>query len=469
MDRNAYSLRRQLLALISLPVILAGIVVGALALYSTYHEIDEVYDVQLVHAAKLLHDLTSHDLAAQADHRIRHADPHAGTSHYYEQKISFRVWEHDRLVAESLSAGDLGTATAPPGFSRQSIGDTEWHFFVHVDELTGITVEVAEHAEIRTELIFKILSSLLLPALVFIPIILLLVWIGVTRSLQPMLSLARQVNRRGADDLTPLEATPVPREIAPFISALNRLFARVERALQTEREFTDNAAHELRTPLAAMKTQAQVLRRQSLSQSPDQEGIDNLLESIDRATRMVEQLLTFSRLQHMQENFAPVDLGAVAREVLAEMAPLALKREQQLRTELALDAKVMGSAAALAVLVRNLVDNAIKYSPRGHAIEVRVTAEQDKAELVVSDQGPGIAPEHQTRVFERFYRIGSDEDSGSGLGLAMARWITQTHQADIRLEPLRPAGLRVRVTFRRNGYRNTSADSSGRNPAGRDV
>ncbi len=450
MNPRPYSLRLHLLALISVPVILAGSAIGGLALYFAYHEIDEIYDVQLVHAAHLLHDLAEHGLAD--DDRLNVAPhPHDETlSHYYEQKLLFRVWKDEILIAESASASILGSAMAPPGFSLQQIDGEDWHFFVHVDERSEIVVEVAEHAVVRTELILQLLGSVLAPALLFVPLILALVWLGVTRSLWPMVALARELNQRYAADLTPLAMERVPGEIAPFINALNRLFGRVERAMRIEREFTDNAAHELRTPLAAMKTQAQVLKKQAGLRRDDREGVDNLIESIDRSTRMVEQLLAFSRLQHMDMPFAPVDIGELVSDAVRELAPQAMREHRDIRADITPGIEVTGAAAALAVLIRNLIDNALKYSPAGTTIGVTVTREQGWPAFIVSDSGPGIPMELQERVFDRFYRIprADDDDNGSGLGLAMVRWIADMHKAEVTLENLQPRGLRAKVLFK---------------------
>ncbi len=451
MERRAYSLRLHLLALIGVPMILAGLLTGGLALYSAFHEIDEIYDVQLVHAARLLHDLAEHDLSAGPRPGRRGHEREDELSHYYEQKLSFRVWKAETLIAESASATVLAPHAAPPGFSRQRIGDEEWHFFVHIDEQSGLTVEVAELAVVRTELILQLIGSVLAPALLFFPLIFALVWFGVTRSLHPLVVLARDLNRRGAADLEPLDAERIPQEILPFIVALNRLFGRVERAMRVEREFTDNAAHELRTPLAAMKTQAQVLKRQAGLRRDDREGIDNLIASIDRATRMVEQLLDFSRLQHMDTTLAPVDLGELVDEVIRDISPQARRSGSEIRTDITAGITVPGVAPALAVLVRNLLDNAIKFSPAGGSISVSLTREHGWPAFIVSDSGPGIPADLQERVFDRFYRIARGEDisSGSGLGLAMVRWIAEIHQAEVSLENLEPHGLRVKVVFRR--------------------
>lgn len=448
--RKPYSLRLQLIALVSVPIILAGAVVGALALYATYHEIDEIYDVQLVHAAKLLLDLATDDPDGSAQRRpVREESP--GLSHYYEEKISYRIWRDERLIAESLSAGNLVGVAAPPGFSRVTVDGTDWHFFVYVDDATGITVEVAENAGVRTELILKLLGSLVIPALIFVPIILLLVWVGVTRALQPMLAMAREVNRRESAELAPLEPERLPREVMPFIAALNRLFARVDDALRREREFTDNAAHELRTPLAAMKTQIQVLQRRTEEGPALRDGLADLLGAANRANRTVEQLLAFARLQNLQEVAAPVDLSELVKEVLREASPLAVARGQELVTDVAPRMTLTGVATALRLLVRNLVENAIKYTPAGGAITVILEPDAGgRIRLSVSDTGPGIPAEHLDRIFDRFFRIERSGEMGSGLGLAMVRWVADLHRADIEVANRDGKGLTVWVTFPQN-------------------
>lgn len=459
-SRKPYSLRLQLIALISVPIILAGAVVGALALYATYHEVDEIYDVQLVHAAKLLLDLATDDPDGSAQRRPVREEP-PGLSHYYEEKISYRIWRDERLIAESLSAANLVGVAAPPGFSRVTVDGTDWHFFVYVDDATDITVEVAENAEVRTELILKLLGSLVIPAVIFVPIILLLVWVGVTRALQPMLAMAREVNRRESASLAPLEPERLPREVMPFIAALNRLFARVDDALRREREFTDNAAHELRTPLAAMKTQIQVLQRRTHEGPALRDGLADLLGAANRANRTVEQLLAFARLQNLQEVAAPVDLSDLVMEVLREASPLAVARGQELEADVAPRMTLAGAATALRLLVRNLVENAIKYTPGDGTITVILEPDASgRIRLSVSDTGPGIPAEHLDRIFDRFFRIERSGEMGSGLGLAMVRWVADLHRADIEVANRDGKGLTVWVTFPQNPLSRERAASS---------
>ena len=447
MSKKSYSLRLRLMALIGGPIVLAGIIIGGLALMFTYQEIDEVYDAQLAQAAKLMLQLTQHEIMDHDRHGLKLEPEAPDFSHLYEKKLWFRIWQKGRLITQSHEADTFSDTIAPPGFSTQYIKGTHWRFFVYVDEKSGITVEVTENNEVRTELILQILSSLLLPGIIFLPLILLIVWIGTTKSLRPINSIASQLNLRSAHDLSPVCEEKVPREIIPFILSLNRLFLRVSETFQREREFTDNAAHELRTPLAAMKTQTQVLVKK-VAQLPDfKEGLDNLHDSINRASQLVEQLLSFARLQNHNEQPERVYLSFLAEEVLREIHPILLQRRQSLYVNIEPGIYIQGYTDALGILLRNLVDNAIKYTPGGGAISVSLSREKSRTILTVSDNGSGIPEEHQDKVFQRFYRINKSAGTGSGLGLSIVKWVTDMHHASITMKNLKPHGLTVCVIW----------------------
>lgn len=449
MITKTYSLRRRLLALICVPIILAGLVIGGLSIAFTYHEIGEVYDAQLVGSAKLLLQLTVHELEEPEEKGLALGPEQDKLSHLYEKKTSFRIWKDGRLVTESASAGVFASKPSPPGFSLLDVDadGSYWRIFEYVDQDSGVTIEVAEDNDVRTELIEQILGSLFIPAIIFVPLIMLFVWVGTTRSLKPMVFLAQQVNNRNAEDLTSLETSHIPEEVTPFISALNRLFKRVNETLQREREFTDNAAHELRTPLAAMKTQTQVLMKNGESSAEHQEGLGNLLNSIDRATQMVAQLLSFARLQNVHDPIETVNLSVLAASAVRELSLGALSRAQMIEAEIVPDLYLNGYSGALTVLVRNLVDNAIKYTPQGGHIVVSLKPFGQNVVLEVKDTGPGIAPEHGDKIFDRFYRINKSQGTGSGLGLSMVRWIAEMHNAQIQLDNNPPHGLIIRVVF----------------------
>lgn len=448
MIQKSYSLRLRLMALIGGPVVLAGIVIAGLAMIFTYHEIDEVYDAQLAQAAKLLLQLTQHEIMDHERHGLSLEPEAADFSHFYEKKLWYRIWQKDRLITQSHEADTFSATIAPPGFSWQSINSARWRFFVYVDSKTGITVEVVENGTVRTELILQILSSLIIPGLIFLPLILIIVWVGTSKSLRPIKSIAEQLNQRNAHDLSALcDKEPLPQEITPFVSSINRLFLRVNETFLREREFTDNAAHELRTPLAAMKTQTQVLAKKALQMPDCKEGLDNLLDSINRSSQLVDQLLSFARLQNHGEKLEKVHLSFLAEETLREIHPLTLQRHQSLDADIEQNIYLEGYTNALGILLRNLVDNAIKYAPAHGKIIVSLSRLENKIILTISDNGSGIPQEHQDKVFQRFYRVNKSASTGSGLGLSIVQWVADMHHATIAMENLNPHGLAVRVIF----------------------
>ena len=412
-------------------------------------EIGEVYDGQLVQNAKLLFQLAHDGLKKESNvENIRFGNIDAAPSHPYEKKLAFRIWKDGKIVSESPNAGVFGHSPSPPGFSvEDDDGDGHyWRNFVYVDQKEDIRVEVAEDELVRTELIRQILSSLLLPAILFVPAILLCIWWGVTRGLQPLHALSSQINERGSHDLTPLRISRMPEEVAPFLGALNRLFSGVEAALRHEREFTDNAAHELRTPLAAMKTQIQVLLRKGDSEADKTEGLDNLHVSVNRAVHMIEQLLSFSRLQNSDFAMTTVDLSRLCEEIIAEFAK---SREGLaiLKNDITPGIRISGNMEALSILMRNLLDNAFKHGPENSPVETILSRDGTGVFLEIRDLGPGIPEELQGRVFERFFRIDKSVIAGSGLGLSMVRWIADVHRSSVTIANLEPRGLAVKVRF----------------------
>lgn len=441
---NNYSLRRRLILWISLPILAATL----LALITSYifarHEIEEVYDAQLVHSAKVLLQLTQHEIEEDEEFDLGIENP--DLQHKYERKFNFRIWAKDDIITQSPNSKDFKNFEAPPGFANRTVGKHEWRFFVFIDPVDQIKIEVSERYDIRYELIFQLMTALILPALMFLPVILLIIWVGVRKVLKPVVQISADVDRRGSNDLSPLQSDFLPQEIAPLVQALNRLFTRIEESFNRERQFTDNAAHELRTPLAAMKTQAQVLIKKADVVPGCKEGLDNLHASIDRASHMVDQLLSFTRLQADQVEFETIDLSSLTGNLLKEMSPLAVKKHIDIEADIAPQVKVNGNYNALEIMVRNLVDNAIKFTPEAGQVHVSVCIENHRAVFKISDTGPGIRDEDKGRVFERFYRVQKNRQ-GSGLGLSMVRWVCDLHGADLFLSDNKPNGLIVTLTM----------------------
>jgi two-component system sensor histidine kinase QseC len=315
----------------------------------------------------------------------------------------------------------------------------------------GLRVQVGEQISIRQETVKDILINSLWPMFLSLPVLGLIIWASVGKSLQPLDKVAEKVERRDPNSLQPIPTDGVPGEVTPIVDSLNRLFERVQKALENERRFTANAAHELRTPLAALKTQAQV------KQLDDTDGenagfLNEIVGGVDRTTHMLEQLLTLARADAMQRDIIlqrRIDLRSVVTDVLASITERALEKQ----IELSLNSpdssvNIHGDEATLSILVRNLVDNAIRYTPSGGEIQIRLVPEAASAQLVVEDNGPGIPQAKREDLFQRFQRGEGVEEQGSGLGLSIVKQIAELHGAVIALTDTNDGqGLRVIVSF----------------------
>jgi two-component system OmpR family sensor kinase len=306
---------------------------------------------------------------------------------------------------------------------------------------------VAQDLAVRRQMAGGLALRSVLPVAVMAPLLMLVVGWVITRSLQPVARVRRQLSARDAADLSPVSEAGLPDEVRPLVQELNALFGRVGRAFATQRHFVADAAHELRSPLAALKLQAQALQR-----APDAAGRElaaaRISAGIDRATRLMEQLLSLAREEASAASGAragPVRLADMARLALADAAPAAQSRRIDLGLQHADDAVVDGHPEALRMLLRNLIHNAVKYTPEGGRVDVGVHAQAaGGARLLVEDSGPGIDAAERERVFDRFYRVPGTESTGSGLGLAIVRAVAEQHGAQVALDASpRLGGLRV--------------------------
>jgi two-component system sensor histidine kinase QseC len=283
-----------------------------------------------------------------------------------------------------------------------------------------------------------------------LPALALAIWLGVGAGLRPLRDLRGQLARRTPADLAPLDASHAPREIEPLVAELNRLFARIDQALQRERRLTADAAHELRTPLAVLSTQAQVARGATEAAARN-EALDALVSGAERAARLIEQMLTLARLEAAQpgDTAARVNLAQAARAVLAECAPAAVAKGIDLSLEEAGPAEVRGHRSLIEILLRNLVDNAVRYTPAGGVVRVSVKAEPSAIRLIVKDNGPGVPEAELGRLGERFHRLAAPGESGSGLGLSIVLRIAELHRASVRFANAPGGGLEAAVELPR--------------------
>lgn len=288
---------------------------------------------------------------------------------------------------------------------------------------------------------------LVLPLLVSLPLLVIPAWLSVRFALRPWVRLSSEIATRGADDLSPLQFMPKHRELSPLTHAVDQLFGRLRLARERERRFIADAAHELRTPIAAMQVNAEALQERHIAPQ-DRELLEGLLKSNARAGRLVVQLLSLTRTDTSpaQRLSAVVDLEALVQDSLALLAAMAKAKGIELDLESQPGSFVQGDEESLRMLVDNLVGNAIKYSPVGSTVHVRVQLEHGAVQLLVTDEGPGIAPELRARVFDRFYRVPGQDQPGSGLGLAIAKAVADRHGASLELFDGPDAqGLMVRV------------------------
>jgi two-component system sensor histidine kinase QseC len=316
------------------------------------------------------------------------------------------------------------------------------------DRRGRVLVQVAEEARARDGIVGSVGGALLVPMLVGLPVLGALIWLALRSGLAPLVTLGRDVARRDPDNLHALDAVAAPREVAPLVTGLNDLFDRLRRSIDLERRFTADAAHELRTPLAAVRAQAEV----ALAATADGQrshALRQVVAGCDRAARLVDQMLVLARLdpQRALPGAMPIDLAAVARAVIADIAPSGIARGVDVVLD-ASPAPVRGDPSLVAILLRNLVDNALRHAPEGTTVEVGVRPVADAVELVVADRGPGVPVEERARLGERFHQVPGTITGGSGLGLSIVRRIAELHDATLDFtEPAFGPGLAVRVRF----------------------
>jgi two-component system sensor histidine kinase QseC len=442
------SIRRRLLANLSILFLFAWLLLGVLSWISAQHEIEEVFDAELAESARVLLNLSAHELRNGAPESAPAAVLSPRGGHHYEERLAFQIWYRGRLVMRSGNA-PASAMSVTPGYSDQTIAGARWRVFVLHDGDSRAQVQVGELEDVRDEAIEEILLGTLWPVVLTLPLAALLIWVGVGRGLMPLHRLAGEIENRTPQSLSPVEVLDTPAELRPLTNSLNHLLGRLNEALESERRFTANAAHELRTPLAGLKAQAQFALR-ATEEGERQQALRQIVVGVDRATHLVSQLLTLARVDpdSVAAGHIDVDLAAVAASAAAELAPWALERQIDVVVDDDNRGRVRGDASALAIMIRNLVDNAIRYTPPGGQVTVAVRTAGDGVTLAVMDTGPGIPAVERAHAFERFWRGAGHSAPGCGLGLSIVQRIAALHGADIRLgAPAAGPGLLVEVRF----------------------
>jgi len=439
------SLQGRLLVLVLGLVVGAWLATAALTWIDVRHELDELLDSHLAQAAALL--VVQQASEIEDDHRVD-----TPTLHRYAPKVAFQVFHEGRLALRSSNAPANPmlqfAGRAADGFKTIDIGGTAWRVFATHGRERDVQVFVGEQVESRNSILWAVLRSFLGPMLFAVPALAMAAWLAVRQGVAPLRFLGHALAQRSPNALQPIAVSGTPSEMTPMLDALNGLFRRIAELLESERRFTADAAHELRTPIAGIRAQAQV----ALGATADSErshALHATLQGCDRATRLVEQLLTLSRLESGAEPaLVAVDLAALARQVVAEVAPLALSKQEAIEVSASDPCTVQGDATLLSVMIRNLVDNAIRYSPPGAIAKIAVSTERGAVRLSVDDSGPGMSSADMERMGERFFRVVGSGQDGSGLGWSIARRIAAVHRAAVRVAKSELlGGLSVEVRF----------------------
>ncbi len=331
------------------------------------------------------------------------------------------------------------------------MGGKHWRVFSAWDPAHRYLVQVGERSSDRDEVTGDVIASTLVPLAIALPVLGLLIWFGVAHALGPLRALNRQVADRAPDNLAALDSADAPVEVGPLAANLNRLFARVQASMDNERRFTADAAHELRTPLAAVRAQAQVARGATDDRERSR-ALDNVIAGCDRATHLVQQLLTLARLEPagFEARRESCDLRAVAERAIADVMPAALARAIEIELAEGPAVQVAGDGRLLAILLRNLLENAVRYSYAHTVVRVDVGHRNDLPFVSVADQGPGVAPAERAKLGQRFHRLVGGGVSGTGLGLSIVKRIAEIHGATVSFdETALGRGLAVTVTFAR--------------------
>ena len=413
------------------------IVAGGAVYFKILEESNELFDYQLRQVATTL-PTTRAWLPAQR----HHGDP--------EEEVVIQVWDRNGRLAYVSTAEDVLPAAARPGYATVSGKDDTWR--VYLAERDGDRVQVAQSVSAREELAARLALRSLAPFLAMLPLLGLLIYAVVGRSLQPLARLAQALGRRSPSDLQPLAEQDQPPELRPVVAAMDDLLLRLEHALHSQRAFVADAAHELRSPLAALQLQLQLAER-AADDSQRAGAFAKLHQRLDRAIHLVQQLLTAARQEGGagEAASAPVDLLELARDCIGERYDQATIKGIDLgivESEADTDRPCLqGDAGSLRILIGNLLDNALRYTPAGGRIDLGICHNEREIVLQVADDGIGIPAAERERVFDRFYRGAGHAEWGSGLGLSIVRSVARAHRATVTLGD-GPAGKGLLVSVR---------------------
>lgn len=423
----------------------------ALSLFSyraTHHEIEELYDGEMAQIGRVLLSIYADRLDVDESSVQITSSPFEGGENY-ERKLVFQIWSHQGTLLMRSENAPLEALTDQINvFETRILYGNDIRTLAIKDPAGKLVVHIGQNLTIRQENVREILSYLLYILLLALPISIWLIHKGLNKGIAPLKAMSKSISERDEHDLSPIEMGNVPVEIKGIINALNKLMARVEHTLGRERQFVSDAAHELRTPLAGIKAHAQVALKNENHQ-PD--ALKNIIRGVDRTSQLANQLLSLSSIDDLKDlgQIDTVNLERLIELVIQDLGANMDEKSITVETHFNASAHLSADKELLYTLLRNLLDNAIRYSPDGSAIRIVTSQTPNTLSLTIVDQGSGIAEDQRERVFDRFYRDINTETQGSGLGLAIALKIARLHRASILLAtPQSGQGLSVEVVFK---------------------
>lgn len=448
------SLRTRLFVLLAAATVLVWSSAAAWSFFHTRAEIRRVLDRRLVEAAGMVASLaenTSTGLAGARQQSTVVPLPR------YSRQLSCQIWSLDgRLLGRSSGAPNEPLAVHGSGFSERTIGGEEWRVYTIADATRGVRVSVGDNLSVRQGLISDVMIGLLVPAIAGLAALAMLIWAVVGAGLSPLRDIARQLKARGSDQLAPLEAHTLSREIVPLVDAINAQFAKLEELRANERHFIASAAHELQTPLAGLKTHAQIARA-ATKEDMRSRSLDSIEQSVERTARLVQQLLDLAREENRQVrppwHWVPVTemLEIVADEFEHQLR----KHGQSLAISTALEGtELLCDEAELLLALRNIVRNAIDHTGTGSEIKIEKLSADGAVGISVRDSGPGIPPADLQRVRQRFVRGINPKVVGSGLGLSIVEMVMANLDGWLDLENETGGGVRATLFFARDRFRS---------------
>lgn len=442
---STFSLQQRLLSRSLGAVLVVWVATATFVWFEAQHEVDELLDAHLAQSAALL--VVQQNATPEEDEPLLDAP----TLHKYAHRVAYQVFDEDRLVMHSPNVAHTPMAQHTQGFETLTLVDGHsWRIFAAPGRDHDVQIYVAERLDSRDEILRAVMLGFLPPLTIALPLLLIGLWWNVRSGLQPLQRLRQALLKRDTQTLTPVVLPETPQEVQPLLDALNDLLQRLALRMETERRFTADAAHELRTPIAAIRAQAQVALTSARDDALRQQALQDTLLGCDRASRVVEQLLTLARVEGPQDVVSELfRLDQLAQQILADLTPEALRRGQTLELLAPEVLQVRGQSTLWQILLRNLVDNSLRYSPDGAVVRIHAQrSDASHVQLTVEDSGAGLSSADMARLGERFFRVLGTEATGSGLGWSIVRHIASLQQVDVQVgKSADLGGLKVTLLF----------------------